>query len=125
MPAPAGSATSPSGSVTAVARRTETPGSGVGVRPSPARRAISSFRRPSSCMPPVNHAGPTGNATTGRIVQEPGSIDLGAGGRALVSWSHGQANDDDTRRRSAGGAYRLRRGAGEPARPVGGLTLPG
>src|SRR5258706_8258362 len=121
MTATADSATSPSGSVAAVARRTETPGSGVGVRPSPARRAISSFRRPSSCMPQVNHAGPTSNATTGRIVQEPGSIDLEAGGRALVSWSHGQGNDDDTRRRSAGGAYRLRRDAAHRPGPVGGL----
>ena len=52
-----GSATSPNGSVVAREQVTETPGSAVRVRPSPAWRVIDSFRRASSSTPQVNHAG--------------------------------------------------------------------
>src|SRR5262245_55794034 len=103
MTASAGSATSPSASVVAVARSSQTPASAVGVRPSLACRPISSLRRAASCPPSVNTASvnqpdPRINDTVGRIVQETGSLDLGAERRELVLSSYDEANNDRARR---------------------------
>src|SRR5262245_11450398 len=85
MTATAGSATSPSGSVVAVARRSQTPGSVVGVSPSRTWRPIRSLRRAVWCTRSVNQHGPPITDTIGRIVQDTGSFDLGA---EAVSWCY-------------------------------------
>ena len=82
-----GSVTSPSGGVIVGEHRTETPGSAVGVRAPRALRLINSFRGASSSTRQVKHGAPI-SAGVGRIVQEPGSIDLQPWGVAVVPWTH-------------------------------------
>ena len=65
---------------------TETAGSAVRVRPSPAWRVIDSRSPASASTHPSESRGRIFTAAIGRIVQEPGSIDLTHRELAVVSW---------------------------------------